>query len=376
MRLAEIVPVVTLVCLAACGGDNQEATVDGGGDDASPDAPTPPGPSITFNDFFIAVDITPDGRIAAFESYDAGSMEVSLQLVDTWTGEARSVATIGDPSRHLATGISNDRRVTAFHSEPVVAGLWSEAGGWVDLPSPHAAGCDQDVSSAWDVSADGTHTVGMAWNGCTPSAVRWDGTAITNLQVIGAVPEGVTRAPSNRATVISDDGHVAAGFAEGTLVDRSAALWNADGSGVLLEETGSDAPSEVLSINADGTVVAGVWGNDGFVWTRGTGMVLLRRFENALPSDRVFPNAMTADGTTIFGAVGDAFFSIPTAFTWTAAGGMRPLADVASAAGIALPEGMILNNVLGASADGSVLIGVSTDADSNTHTYVLRLPPT
>jgi uncharacterized membrane protein len=380
MRLAEIVPVVTLVCLpaiAACGGDDETASPDGGGDvDAGPDAPVAPGPGITFYDFFIAVDVTPDGRTAAFESYDSASKAVSLALVDTWTGEARNVATIGDPTRNLATGISSDRRVTAFHGDPSVAGVWSEAGGWLDLPSPYAAGCDQDVSSAWDVSADGMHSVGMAWNGCAPTAVRWDGTTIANLQVIGAVSEGVTRAPTNRATVISDDGRVAAGFAEGTLVDRQAALWNPDGSGVLLEETGSDAPSEVLSINADGTVVAGIWGMDGFFWARGTGMVLLRRFENALPSDPVYPNAMTADGTTIFGGVGDAFLSIPTAFRWTAGGGMVPLVDVATAAGITLPEGTILNSVLGASADGHVLVGTAMDADGNTHTYVLRLPPT
>jgi len=103
-------------------------------------------------------------------------------------------------------------------------------------------------------------------------------------------------------------------------------------------------------------------------------MILLTRFDLALPSDPVYPNAMTADGRVVFGGVGSAFFGVPNAFVWTAKDGMATLADVATAAGIVLPEGIILNNVLGASADGTVLVGVAMDADFNLKTFVLRLP--
>jgi hypothetical protein len=83
---------------------------------------------------------------------------------------------------------------------------------------------------------------------------------------------------------------------------------------------------------------------------------------------------MSADGALIFGGVGDVFFTTPIAFVWTAAAGMRPLADVAAAAGVTLPAGMLLGSVLGASADGTVLAGTALDGDGNPRTFVLRLP--
>ena len=121
-----------------------------------------------------------------------------------------------------------------------------------------------------------------------------------------------------------------------------------------------------------GTRVAGILGNDGFTWTAATDMVAIPRLDIALPSDPVYPNAI-ANGT-VFGGIGNAFFSVPIAFAWTPSAGTRALADLATAAGIALPEGTILNNVLAASADGTVLIGTAMDADFLSHTFVLRLP--
>ncbi len=142
---------------------------------------------------------------------------------------------------------------------------------------------------------------------------------------------------------------------------------------MLLDPTG-EAPSEVLSIDADGSTLAGIAGQDGFVWTQAAGMAPLVRFDSALPTDPVYPNAMTADGAIIFGGVGDAFFGTPVAFVWTQAAGMRPLVDVATAAGVTVPAGTILNSVLGASADGTVLVGTATDAGGNAKTFALVLP--
>lgn len=182
--------------------------------------------------------------------------------------------------------------------------------------------------------------------------------------------------PTNRATVVSDDGRISAGFAENGNVDRSPAVWKADGTGFLLDPTNVDEPGEVLAIDADGHTVAGQLGNDAFVWTAGTGIVRLARTPNALGGDPMFPNAMSGDGSLIFGGVGSAFFSIPEAFVWSFDLGTRALADVVAAAGIELPEGMVLNTVLGASADGTVLAGVAMDAEGLTKTFVLRVPAT
>jgi uncharacterized membrane protein len=91
---------------------------------------------------------------------------------------------------------------------------------------------------------------------------------------------------NNRATVISADGMVAAGFAFNGAADRSPAVWNPDGTGFLLDPTDRMLPGEVTAISADGAIVAGTWarpmgGSDGFVWSRAGGVVRVSPTENA-----------------------------------------------------------------------------------------------
>ncbi len=331
----------------------------------------PPPADLRLYDPVLAIDVAPSGHTVALDAIDG--TESRLVLVDVASGEAEDVAVVGDPSRTVATGISDDRRVTALHGEPVEAGVWAD-GVWQDLGSPHDAGCGTDVAGAWDISADGEVVVGLAWNGCDADAFRWtEADGFTSLELLGEAPPDFGP-PTNRATVISDDGQVVAGFAEEPMRDRAPSAWGPDGTGWMLTET-SDLPGEVLSIDADGSVMAGILGADGFVWTEAGGLVTLPRTELALPSDPMFPNTMTGDGAAIFGAVGDAFFGVPVAFVWTEATGTRVLADVAAEAGVEIPEGVSLQNVLGVSADGTVLAGTAVDADLALRTFVMRVPP-
>ncbi|MFO0613186.1 MAG: hypothetical protein U0414_11380 [Polyangiaceae bacterium] len=335
-----------------------------------------PEPGLVLLDYGLAIDVTPDGRRAVFE--DISTLDAKVVFYDTVTNEASVVTSVGDPTRDFATGVSAGGRVTALYGDPVVAGLFGEAAGWSHVETPYPAGCDQDLAGAWDVSADGSVVVGMVWNGCFPEAFRWTDSGGTGtfqkLEVLGSPALGSTNPPTNRATVVSDDGKVAAGFAQNGAVDRTPAVWKADGTGTLLLPQEMDAPGEVLSIDADGRTAAGIQGNEGFVWNEAAGMMLMTRFDVALPTDPVYPNAMTADGTRVFGGVGDAFFGVPIAFVWSEAEGMHVLSDVAAAAGITMPAGLVLNSVLGASADGTVLIGVAMEMDGTPRTFVLRLP--
>jgi len=80
-----------------------------------------------------------------------------------------------------------------------------------------------------------------------------------------------------------------------------------------------------------------------------------------------------ADGTAaILGAV----LGAEEIQIWTETAGMRPLADIITAAGLTIPAGYTLLNVLGASTDGSVVVGAAYDADGNAESFVLRLPVT
>ncbi len=359
---------------ATSASSSQSTTTGSGGAGGAGGAMATPG--IVFLDYGLAIDVTPDGKTAVFE--DISTLDAKVVFYDTIGNVATVKTSVGDATRDFATGVSGTGRVTALYADPVLAGYWSEAADWAHVETPYATGCDMDFAGAWDVSADGTVVVGMTWHGCFPEAFRWTdsggkGTYQT-LEVLGSGFPGSPNPPTNRATVVSDDGKVTAGFAQLGNVDRSPAIWAADGKGTLLTPELTDTPGEVLSIDATGATVAGLTGYDGFVWTGATGLTVMQRFDVALPSDKVFPNAITANGSHVFGGVGDAFFTIPIAFVWTAGDGMKVLADVATASGITLPAGALLNNVTAASADGTVLIGTAMDAQGTPKTFVLRLP--
>ena len=325
------------------------------------------------------VDLTPDGSVALLTDLASANGDVYLYRVATGTLDL--VTQAGSPLRDFVTGISATERVSALHDDPVQAGLWTAAGGWLDLGSTFPMGCGMDISGAWDVSADGSVTVGVLWNGCAVEALRWSdasGTGVfTPMQVLGMPNIGTTLPPDNRATVVSDDGAIAAGFAETELVDRWPALWDASGRGFLLDSGGlfpDDAPGEVLSISADGSFAAGIWNLDGFVWSAATGVIDIGRLPAFLPFEPTFPNAVAADGALVFGGCGNGFFSIPAAFVWTAGGGMRSLEELAAANGVQIPSGLVLTNVLAASNDGEIVLGQGFDASFNTVSFVLRLP--
>lgn len=359
---------------SSAGGATASSSASTGGGSSSSTGGAAPG--LVLLDYGLAIDVTPDGATAVFE--DFATLDAKVVFYDTVANTTVEKTSVGDPTRDLATGVSQTGRVTALYADPVVAGYWSEAAGWSTIASPFPQGCDQDLAAAWDVSAAGDVVVGMAWNGCAPEAFLWKDTGgagtYQKLAILGAPTPGGTLPPTNRATVVSDDGKVIAGFAQNGNIDRTPARWTEDGAGALLPLPAADTPGEVLSIDATGATLAGTFGSDGFVWTAATGLTLLPRLDGSLPSDFVFPNAMTADGKTVFGGVGDAFFTIPVAFVWTAADGIRPLADVATKAGVTVPTGVLLHSVLGASADGTVLIGTASDAEGMPKTFVLRLP--
>jgi hypothetical protein len=321
------------------------------------------------------IDLTPDGRIAAIE--DVGAT-VDLYFFDTASKKQTKKTSVGDPSGAFSTGISATLRVSAVHMPmKVEAGYWEEATGWHDLDKVYPLGCDANVGGAFDISGDGKVLVGLVWNGCSPAAFKWtEGGAMKVLQVLGKPFEGKDH-PTNRATVVSDDGAIVAGFAENAPADRSPAIWNADGTGFLLDPSNHDDPGEILSIDAHGTTVAGTWwAGEGFVWTKAKGIVKLGKFPGSSDIEPTFPNAIAADGKLVFGGCGDAWLGTPHAFVWTAKDGMRSLADLATANGVTIPTGITLNNVVAASLDGSVLLGTCSDEMGKSQSFVLHLQPT
>lgn len=121
-------------------------------------------------------------------------------------------------------------------------------------------------------------------------------------------------------------------------------------------------------------MAAGYWGANAFYWTEATGAVSIGQLPSETDFAPAIANAIAADNRLIFGVSGQPFFGTPNAFVWTEADGMRPLADVVTAAGLTIPEGTVLTNVLAASNDGTVVLGQARDAEFNVTSFVLKLP--
>ncbi len=349
-------------------GDTSDTSETGETGDTSD---TPVSPSIQWFDGVSGVDLTPDGATALVQSMTLFDGELSF--IDTATGVVTVQTTLGDAGKDMGTAVSADLQIAALYAIPVEAATWSADGGWEVIPSPFDAGCDSDNGGAFDVSDDGAVAVGLLWDGCAPAAFRSTSSGVQLLATLGE--SSGSSAPTNRATVVSGDGAIAAGFAEYGSIDRSPTRWAADGTGELLDPDNRDAPGEVLSIDYTGATLGIVQGYDGFAWTEAEGLVPMGRLENALPTDTVYPNALSADGSTAFGAVGSEFFTVPTAFAWTREDGMRSLQELAVAAGVVIDDGYWLDNVMAVSDDGTVILGRALDADYAPTTFVMHVPP-
>ena len=56
----------------------------------------------------------------------------------------------------VAPAVVTTQFAAALYDDPVVAGLWKPGAGWTNLGTLYPTPCDQDIASAWDISADGT----------------------------------------------------------------------------------------------------------------------------------------------------------------------------------------------------------------------------
>lgn len=375
-----------LLCssVAACGDSGgKQDTRDAG---QQPDAyvePLKPGIAI-FTDLERAVDITRDGRTVLFWKQSNGE----LFFYDVASGQLDPKTTLDttelqDQEPHA---MSDDGHIVAGYGvAPEAASRWDATNGWVKLkspigPCPIGGTIGDATGSAHGVSPDGKSVVGLLWEtGCKTQAFLWkdtggDGTMIP-LQKVG---RGTTS--SERASVVSDDGKVAAGFAPDVVgkyeIDRSPALWRDDGTGFLLDPNQTDGnPGEVKAISADGKLLAGDWatadpnwaafgGLTGFTWSEDTGVV---RFSSATPaSDQLYVGAMSSDGKFVYGKL--IHYLDPTdnfspyeyyAYVWNKEKGLRNLQEIVTAAGVTVPADHFLTDVKAVSRDGRVVIGTA-----------------
>ena len=381
---------------SADAGNADAANVDSG----QPDAASTPRLEILEAERPVAV--SGDGKTVLVWQQSSG--ELSTYDVATSTLTPKTTLAPEGLEKQQPMALSNTRRIAAgYGSRPTEPALWDETHGWVQLGSP-LPGCvdtsttppvPQDLGVAFDLSDDGHIAVGALWLDCNEvQAFRWsDATSTGTFALLERVGVGLdlVHPGNNRATVVSSDGAIAAGWAFNAVADRSPAIWNADGRGRLLDPADTMNPGEVLAIDRLGTTVAGLWarptgGLDGFVWSEARGV---ERFGPPDMADQssMFVTSMTGDGAHVFGRWRfQATFFDPeddNAFVWSRAKGLRKIADLATAHGLTVPAGLRLASVQSASADGLVLVGEARlPPDPNDplmlpvlKVFVLVLPP-
>lgn len=235
------------------------------------------------------------------------------------------------------------------------AAMWTSATGWQSLGALPQAGMCPSVSSAYELSADGSIAIGLSWVGCSGRGFKW--TASEGMQELEALANG-----GNRATVVSADGMVIAGFAQG-LSTRTPAAWDGatlDGSLVSPPFDGSPE-GEVLGMRDDGTVLLGTqymggtdfrydavkWVNGGAPEVVGGGSMLTGWAGQAMD---------IADDGTIVG------FDFLQGFrrAWIqpdGAGALQELRVWALMGGAVIPQGLTLEVPQAISRDGRIIVG-------------------
>ena len=242
------------------------------------------------------------------------------------------------------------------------AAIWQGGTNWKVLGGiPGGQPSGPYLSSAWDVSADGSVVVGLAW--LTPGIAhgfRWDAkNGMTDL--------GGLQGRSTRASVVSADANVIAGFDEDPLAYnhnnwRGAAWWQSLER--LLNPFGWIGVAN--AINNDGSVIVGtgtpVNTRHAYRYTAADGHI---EDLGALPrgltpsgqqqEDQSSAAGVSDDGNVVVGISG---YRPPTdAMIWTPATKMVKLNDYLTSKGITGFDGWSLIGATGVTPDGKTIIG-------------------
>ncbi len=254
---------------------------------------------------------------------------------------------------------------------------WDSQAGWIELGHPSdgcaiSEGSESTWGSAYGVSAGGGVVVGLAWT-CDYHAEAFAWTPSAGMVSLGRPPNR-----SSRASNVSADGSTIVGFSEDpTGGFRRAASWK---NGVLTLIAGQHTPGEAWAVTSDGSQIVGQASTHkwlfgaAFDYTNAGGRDMLGTLFGK-HRDSSYANGISDDGT-IIGWSGASFSGVQRAFIenahW-ADPGMHSLKKVLEARGAKVPSGIVLNDVLGISADGSTVVGTWVDSQFHSGTFLAHL---
>ena len=296
-----------------------------------------------------ALDMSPDGRwVVGGADQDGNGLQDGTYRYDTVTGTTLILPGPGTD----ATAVSDDGSVILGNMPDPndgvqVAAIWTEVGGWQSLGwLPDSLNCPSR-SSGYELSGDGTIATGLSWDGCSGRGFRW--TQATGMVELEPLANG-----SNRCSVMSADGSVMGGFAQGSF-SRTPAMWDGTTTdGMLLDPPDGDVVGEVQGISDDGTVLLGNWAGDAYMWTESGGVEILGA-GSIIPTWNGIACDIADDGT-IIGF--DTF--LQSRLAWIKPAGSPDLIRLNNFVldnGGTIPSGVGLAIATRCSADGSKVIG-------------------
>ena len=303
---------------------------------------------------FSANDLTPDGRYVVGEH--AGYLDGEEWVYQTYRFDRTTGTMLILPQpAQTAVAVSDDGTVILGsipdpQTGDQVAAIWTLASNaWTSLGNlPTGAACPS-LSTGYELSADGTVAVGLAWvNGCKAVGFRW--TAQTGMQ-----PLQVLANYGNRASVLNANGTVIGGFAQGS-GSRTPAVWFGDSSGELLDPPNGAAVGEIHGMNDAGTILLGSWNGAASKWSIADLSVATTIGAGSIVAGWIGIPLDIANNGTVVGF--DSLFQSRRA--WIQVGGVGPLIELRSylvANGAAIPDTMLLDVPQAISADGTTIIG-------------------
>ena len=332
-----------------------------------------------------AIDASDDGRTVV--GYDPASYWY-------WTRETGVVQLIGTTTPP-GNGVGGSAALTADGREMMCQSLVGDpqksegsvydiAFTTIETIGSYGSNCDISRSSAWGMSPNGRHVVGLAWEpGCEARAFHYDrqSQVMTNLGTLYFFN------PS-RANAVSDDGRVIAGWNDDYVGYRQGAVWVRDETTGVYVQTNMVAPPPAGStvgvkmreagvVSGDGRFVFGIgrtnW-NNGAIWRWSAEEGVVPMAPNPFGS-MGYPVAANHDGSKVlcfFGAAGGL-----GAYLWSAERGYVRVNDLAAEAGVEVPDGWFLDWALGMSEDAMTIVGTAVNPENGvTSPFVLDLRET
>ncbi len=265
--------------------------------------------------------------------------------------------------------ISDDGTIIAFTANNPASGFAEISRYEIDTATTtHLGGigapCSTEISSAWGLSGDGNHAVGLGWLTCSPAhATQWsDG--------VGTFDLGSTVAGrSSRANAVDFDGNVVVGWQDASTGFRQGAIWVDGVQSIIKLGTTATVLGEASDISSNGVWATGSGvsanGFQAWRWSQATGGINIGPAPTA--GWRGSSVATNADGSRILlfyrPFPGPATFG--QGFIWTPEDGMVNLNTWLTNKGVVIPAGVVLALPLDISADGNTIVGVARSGNSS-----------